>query len=133
LFGTQVANDDAMANLAETAVWSQWMHSAQVSRSLHYARWKEGRQDLDVSIVSLDPRTQKPRFTVAIKWSDKIPTTLSELRGLHALASKHALNRTPLVTTRTYTGNITLDGFEIEFMPLALHCYTIGRNLLRSS
>ena len=133
LFGPLTANDDAMTKLAEAAIWSQWMHSPQVSRSLHCASWKEGRQNLDVSIVSLDFRTHKPRFTVDINWHDKIPTTVSELRGLHALASKNVLSRTPLVTTRTFTGNITLDGFEIEFMPLALHCFTIGRKLLRGS
>ena len=133
LFGPLTANDDAMTKLAEAAIWSQWMHNPQVSRSLHCASWKEGRQNLDVSIVSLDPRTHKPRFTVAINWHDKIPTTVSELRGLHALASKNDLSRTPLVTTRTFTGNITLDGFEIEFMPLALHCFTIGRKLLRGN
>jgi predicted AAA+ superfamily ATPase len=131
LFGMVMADDEAMGNLAETAVWSQWLHSASVSRSLHYARWKAGRQDLEVDIVSLDSRTQKPRFAVEIKWSDRIPTTLSELRGLHALASKNALARTPLVTTRSYTGRTMMDGIEIEFMPVALHCYTIARNLLR--
>ncbi len=131
LFGMVMADDEAMGNLAETAVWSQWLHSAQVSRSLHYARWKAGRQDLEVDIVSLDPRTEKPRFAVEIKWSDRIPTALNELRGLHALASKNLLTRMPLVTTRTHTGKTTLDGIEIEFMPVALHCYTIARNLLR--
>lgn len=131
LFGMVMADDEAMGNLAETAVWSQWLHSASVSRSLHYARWKAGRQDLEVDIVSLDSRTQKPRFAVEIKWSDRIPTALSELRGLHALASKNPLARTPLVTTRSYTGRAMMDGIEIEFMPVALHCYTIARNLLR--
>lgn len=131
LFGMVMADDDAMGNLAETAVWSQWLHSAQVSRSLHYARWKAGRQDLEVDIVSIDPRTQKPRFAVEIKWSDRIPNALNELRGLRELAAKNPLARPPLVTTRTYTGKTTLDGIEIEFMPVALHCYTIARNLLR--
>ncbi len=131
LFGMVVADDEAMGNLAETASWAQWLHSAQVSRSLHYARWKSGRQDLEVDIVSVDARTQKPRFAVEIKWSDRIVQNLGELRGLRELAGKHALARTPLVTTRTHTGSATLDGMAIEFIPVALHCYTIGRNLLR--
>jgi predicted AAA+ superfamily ATPase len=133
LFGMIGAEDEAMGNLAETAVWCQWLHSAQVSRALHYARWKSGRQDLEVDIVSLDPRTQKPRFAVEIKWSDRAPSALNELRGLRELAAKHSLVRKPLVTTRTYTGEIHIDGINIEFMPVALHCYTIGRNLLRSN
>ena len=82
--------------------------------------------------MSLDPRTQKPRFAVEIKWSDRAPTALHELRGLRELAAKHPLARKPLVTTRTYTGEAQIEGIDIEFMPVALHCYTIGRNLLRS-
>jgi predicted AAA+ superfamily ATPase len=131
LFGMVQADDDAMGNLAETAVWSQWLHSAEISRSLHYARWKVGRQDLEVDIVSLDLRTQKPRFAVEIKWSDRIPGALSELRGISELAAKNPLVRMPLVTTRTYTGKTTVGGIEIEFMPVALHCYTVASNLLR--
>jgi uncharacterized protein len=131
LFGMVMADDDAMGSLAETAVWSQWLHSAEVSRSLHYARWKAGRQDLEVDIVSLDSRTQKPRFAVEIKWSDRAPTALNELRGLRELAGMHRLARVPLVTTRTYTGRAEVGGVAIEFMPVALHCYTIARNLLR--
>lgn len=131
LFGMVQADDDAMGNLAETAVWSQWLHSAEVSRSLHYARWKAGRQDLEVDIVSLDTRTQKPRFAVEIKWSDRPPTAIAELRGLRTLAQQNKLARPPLVTTRTYAGQADVDGVQLEFMPVALHCYTIGRNLLR--
>lgn len=133
LFGMVTADDEAMGNLAETAVWSQWLHSAEVSRSLHYARWKAGRQDLEVDIVSLDARTQKPRFAVEIKWSDRVPGALNELRGLRELACRHPLARIPLVTTRTYTGRADVDGVTIEFMPVALHCYTIARNLLRGT
>ena len=133
LFGMVSADDEAMGPLAETAVWSQWLHSTEVSRSLHYARWKAGRQDLEVDIVSLDPRTQKPRFAVEIKWSDRAPQVLAELRGLRELAARHKLVRAPLVTTRTVTAVHTVDGVTIEFIPVALHCYTIARNLLRGS
>ncbi|MCX7902684.1 MAG: ATP-binding protein, partial [Burkholderiaceae bacterium] len=131
LFGMVSAEDDALGLLAETAVWSQWLHSTEVSRWLHYARWKAGRQDLEVDIVSLDARTQKPRFAVEIKWSDRAPHALAELRGLRELAARHPLERTPLVTTRTVTAARAADGVPIDFMPVALHCYTIARNLLR--
>ncbi len=131
LFGSAQADDEAMGSLAETAVWSQWLHSAEVSRSLHYARWKSGRQDLEVDIVSLDPRTQKPRFAVEIKWSDRVATEPRELRGLRELAQRHTLARTPLVTTRSHTGKLEVDGLVIDCTPVALYCYTIARNLLR--
>lgn len=120
-----------MGQLAETAVCSHWLHSTDVSRSLHYARWKAGRQDLEVDIVSLDPRTQKPRFAVEIKWSDRTPQVLNELRGLHEIEARHRLARAPLVTTRKVTTKAELEGMTIEFLPVPLHCYTIARNLLR--
>lgn len=132
LFGFVRSEDEAMGNLAETAVWSQWLHDTVISQSLHYARWKSGRQTREVDIVSIDLRTQKPRFAVEIKWSDRIPGQLSELKGLKELADKHQLARQPLVTTRTYAGMADLEGTAVEFAPVALHCYTIARNLLRS-
>ena len=84
-----------------------------------------------MDIVSLDTATQKPRFAVEIKWSDRPPTALNELRGLRELATKHRLVRQPLVTTRTFSGQAVLDDLTLEFMPVALHCYTIARELLR--
>jgi len=133
LFGMVGPDDPAMGHLAETAVWSQWLHNAEISRSLHYARWKAGRQDLEVDIVSLDARTQKPKFAVEIKWSDNTPGQLNTLRGLRELAAGHKLARAPLVTTRTVTTQAEVDGITLEFMPVALHCYTIARNLLRGT
>lgn len=132
LFGMATASDEAMGRLAETAVWSQWLHSATESRALHYARWREGRQDLEVDLVALDDRSQKPSFAVEVKWSDRAPQNLGELRGLHTLALKHPLARTPLVTTRSYTGCAEIDGMAIDFMPVALYCYVIARQVLAS-
>lgn len=131
LFGFVGAEDEAMGHLAETAVWSQWLHDTNLSHSLHYARWKVGRQDLEVDIVSLDPSTQRPRFAVEIKWSDRPPHEPQSLRGIRELAARYPLLRSPLVTTRTYTGQMDSEGVAIVFEPVALHCYTIARNLLR--
>ena len=62
-----------------------------------------------------------------------ISSDRNELRGLHELAARHVLVRLPLVTTRTYSGTAVLGGSTlVEFMPVALHCYTIANNLLRS-
>ena len=132
LFGMVTASDEAMGRLAETAVWSQWLHNATMSSALHYARWREGRQDLEVDLVALDDRSQKPSFAVEVKWSDRAPQALGELRGLHTLALKHPLTRNPLVTTRSYTGRAEIDGMAIDFMPVALYCYVIARQVLAS-
>ncbi|HPB73738.1 MAG TPA: ATP-binding protein [Chromatiaceae bacterium] len=131
LFGFLGAEDEAMGNLAETAVWSQWLHDSHLTHSLHYARWTVGRQDLEVDIVSLDPPTQRPRFAVEIKWSDRPPHEVQTLRGIREFAARYPLVRNPLVTTRTYTGQMEVDGVAIDFVPVALHCYTIARNLLK--
>ena len=132
LFGYVDAHDPAIGSLAETAVWSQWLHSTSTIQSLHYARWKKGRSDLEVDLVSVDARTQAPRFLVEIKWSDRCYTDWSELRGIRELATSHSLVRRPLVTTLTVSGRGKEGEVEIDFMPTSLHCYTIARNLLRS-
>ncbi|TCJ12794.1 ATP-binding protein [Parasulfuritortus cantonensis] len=131
LFGYVGAGEPAMGALAETAVWSQWLHSTSMIQSLHYARWRQGRSDLEVDLVSLDIRTQKPRFAVEIKWSDAAYSNWGELRGIREFAARHELSRRPLVTTLTQAGQGRDGTTEIEFMPTSLHCYTIARNLLR--
>lgn len=128
LFGLVSAEDEAMGRLAETAVWSQWMHSTHLSMSLHYARWKSGRQILEVDIVSVNQRTQKPDFAVEVKWSDRIVDTPDDLRGLREFAAKHPLIHKPLlVTTRTRTDNTSQD---LHFLPTSLYCHSIARNLM---
>lgn len=131
LFGYVDAHDPAIGSLAETAIWSQWLHSTSTIQSLHYARWKQGRSDLEVDLVSVDARTQTPRFAVEIKWSDRCYSDWSELRGIRTLAASHVLARRPLVTTLTASGRGAEAGVEIDFVPTSLHCYTIARNLLR--
>jgi hypothetical protein len=59
------------------------------------------------------------------------PQTLNVLRGLRDFAARYSLARPPLVTTRTITAFAQVDGITIEFVPVAVHCYTIARNLLR--
>lgn len=133
LFGLIRSDDEAMGLLAETAVWSQWLHSAATIQSLTYARWKQGRADLEVDLIGLDPRLQKPRFAVEIKWSDKAVDDWSELRGLREFAAHHRLQRRPLVTTLTRATRGRDGKIEIDFVPTSLHAYTIARNLLRSA
>ena len=109
------------------------MHSTSIIQSLHYARWKQGRSDLEVDLVSVDARTQAPRFLVEIKWSDRCFEDWSELRGIRALAERYPLARRAMVTTLTASGTGKDGALELEFMPTSLHCYTIARNLLRST
>jgi predicted AAA+ superfamily ATPase len=133
LFGLISSADEAMGLLAETAVWSQWLHSASTIQSLTYARWRQGRVDLEVDLIGLDPRLQKPRFAVEIKWSDNAVDDWGELRGLREFATRHRLKWRPLVTTLTRATQGSDGRLEIDFVPTSLHCYTIARNLLRTT
>jgi uncharacterized protein len=130
LFGIARADDPAMGRLVENAIWSQWLHSTETIASLHYARWREGRTDYEVDLVGLNTRTQKPRFAVEIKWSDRAWQDPGELKPLRRFMEAHTLARAPLVTTLTQSGIQQIDGHAVEFSPSSLHCYTIARNLL---
>ncbi len=130
LFARVRGDDEAMGRLAETAIWSQWLHSTSTVQQLHYARWKEGRTDLEVDLVGINPSTQKPWFAVEIKWSDRPYSDWSELRGIRELAAKNKLARPPVVTTKTVSGIVDIEGQPFQFTPCSLHCYTVARNLL---
>lgn len=130
LFGIVRPQDPAMGHLVETAIWSQWLHSTDTIAGLHYARWREGRTDYEVDLVGIAASTQKPRFAVEIKWSDRAYSDWSELKGLRKFMAQHTLSRPPLVTTLTQSGSATIDGQTVDFVPSSLHCYTIARNLL---
>lgn len=125
LFGPVDEHHDAMGQLVETAVFSQWLHNTAFVDSLYYARWKSGEVDL----VSLDPR-QRPRFAVEVKWSDRAWDNAKEIRGLLDFAKRHALERPPLVTTLSLSGRKDFDGLTVEFAPSSLHCYTVAKNTL---
>ena len=133
LFGIVRMEDPALGRLVETAVWSQWLHSTDTIANLHFARWREGRTDYEVDLVGIAPATQKPRFAVEIKWSDRAYSDWSELKGLRKFMAQHTLARPPLVTTLTQAGTAVIDGQTVEFSPSSLHCYTIARNLLQQT
>jgi hypothetical protein len=38
-----------------------------------------------------------------------------------------------VVTTRTVSGIVDMEGVSVEFVPSSLHCYTVARNLLAQS
>ena len=126
LFGPIAEHDEAIGQLAETAVFSQWLHNSAYVQSLHYARWGQGEVDL----VSLEPGTQRPRFAIEVKWSDRAAEDPKALRQLASFAQRHKLSRPPLATTYSYSGSVTIDGVNIELTPTALHCYTVARNTL---
>ena len=119
LFSAFKDGDELLGNMVETAIFSQRFHNDP--HNLHYARWKDG----EVDQVMLDPLL-KPLWATEVKWSDrpfKSPKLLEKQVGF---CRKNELTSL-LVTTKTKQGKITLNGVKIEFIPAALHAYSIGR------
>lgn len=130
LFATLTADDPAMGNMAETAMFSQWFHSDQLSH-IHYARWKSGRQDREVDLVRCDPATLRPVWAYEVKWSDRYVSHPQELAGLIEFSKRNQTNPFPVAaSTRTRTAETIVDGVSIRHFPCAVHCYQIGRNVI---
>jgi uncharacterized protein len=131
LFSPVDQEDRAMGALAETAIFSQWFHSDELSR-IHYARWKSGRTEGEVDLVKIDPATMKPRWAYEIKWSDRYVDRPKELRGLVEFAKRHPSMPQPLgATTRSVlNADSEVDQVKIRHFPCALHCYQIGKNII---
>ena len=130
LFAPVHDGDEPMGAMAETAIFSQWLHS-DLMRYIRYARWKQGRADLEVDLVRIDAARLKPLWAYEIKWSDRFTGNRStELRGLIELAKKHGDIPLPVgATTKTLTRVTEVDGVKIKHFPCALHCYQIGKNV----
>jgi predicted AAA+ superfamily ATPase len=125
LFGNVEADSDSLGALAETAIYSQWLHSENI-RNICYARWKRG----EIDIVYQDLKSQNPLWAVEVKWSDRMANKPSELSEAIVFLQKNGLGRLS-VTTKTKSKQIVLDGVEIEFSPTSLYAYTVGKNLTR--
>ena len=128
LFGPIDADHPAVGAMAETAVYSQWLHATSFLERLYYARWKKG---LEVDLVGLAPGLRQAEWIVEVKWTDRFFERPAELKGVLAFAGNNALARPPVVTTRTRSGLKTVNGISLEFVPTSIHCYTIGRNVLQ--
>ena len=123
LFSPISADDPDMGAMVETAVFSQWFHSA--FSALHYARWKDG--EVDLVFVNSDG---KPDWASEVKWSDRFGAQSPELRNLIMFCKTHDL-REAIVTTRSERSDETVDGILITRVPASLYCYAIGRNVVR--
>lgn len=125
LFGYVTPESEAMGNLTETAIYSQWLHSWYMD-TLYYARWDGG----EVDIVNIVPGSKKPNWAVEVKWSDRVAESFGELKPLLRFAEKHGLKHV-LVTTRTYQGEIERNGLIVHFIPSSLQAYRLGKNILK--
>lgn len=124
LFAPVTSNDEAMGDLVETAVYSQWFHSDFTT--LHYARWANG----EVDMVYLGP-DQKVMWTVETKWSDRFYEKPGELKSLCAFCHDNNL-KSALVTTITKEGTKLCKNIIYTFRPASLYSYMVGANLIRN-
>ena len=120
LFAPVSAGAENLGSLVETAIFSQWFHRAHFTT--YYARWQGG----EVDIVGLNKEQRKPSWAVEIKWSDHFARQPQKLKSLRAFASLNALKQV-VVTSKTITETVELEGLTVKFAPAALYCYTVGR------
>lgn len=125
LFGYVDADHEAMGALAETAIYSQWLHHSHIDR-IYYARWKEGEVDL----VYLNPVSQKPVWAVEVKWSDRAESNDDPARHIVGLYRADKSLRDASVTTRTWRGERDVRGVRVQFSPTSELVYMLGKNLL---
>lgn len=124
LFGNVSKSSDAIGALAETAIYSQWLHTPNI-QNICYAHWKKG----EIDIVYLDSQTQKPDWIVEVKWSDRIANNLSELSHIVEFMTKHHIQKA-CVTTQTIAKFEYLGKRGVEFVPTSIYAYTVSKNLM---
>lgn len=122
LFSPISGEDQAIGEVAETAVYAQWFHSETL---LHYARWKNGEVDI-VNIGS----GQKILWAMEVKWSDRFYQRPAELKNVITFCHANHLT-SAAVTTKTKTGSMIVENVHLIFVPTSLYCYTVGHDLVR--
>jgi predicted AAA+ superfamily ATPase len=120
LFSPIAEDDEIAGHLVETAIFSQWQH---ISHTLYYGRWSQG----EIDIVNLS--SDQPGWCVEIKWTNKPAEDYSLLKNVKFFCSLHHLNN-PTVTTYDISKVAIIDGVEYTFIPSALYCYQVGKNLI---
>lgn len=123
LFSPIAETDQETGNMVETAIFSQWMHRENMD--LKYARWKMGRSEGEVDMVSIDNKLFKPQWCVEIKWSNRYFEKTGDLASLLFFCKKNSF-KASVVTTIDILGNKSLDDLELTFLPAAVYAYNVG-------
>ena len=127
LFGPLTSDHEDMGHLAETALFAQWFHEQTMAHSINYARWDGG----DVDFVGQISAAPSIRWATEITWSDRPYTRPDSVTGIIEFFRTNHLERTPMITTLTKTGQRTVRGVLVEYLPTSLYCYTVGKNSTR--
>ena len=114
-----------MGNLAETAIFSQWLHSGQIMNSIYYSRWKGG----EIDMVAVDPKSQQPTFALEVKWSDNIYK--NSIKNISQFYIMHKEKARLTMTSKTKSEVLKIEGTKgkIYVMPSSIYAHTVGKNL----
>ena len=121
LFTPIQSTDDLMGNLAETAIYSQWLHRKWFKP--YYAGWHKGEVDL----IYLNEKTMKPGWAVEIKWSNRFFNKPGELKSLITFCKKNKLD-SALITTIDKEGFALIQNLKFYFVPISTYAYIVGKN-----
>lgn len=127
LFSPISSSDQAIGNMVETAILSQWMHRENLN--LNYARWKD-RKEGEVDLVLLDDKNFKPIWAIEIKWSNRYVEKTNELNSIIHFCKNNNL-QSALVTTINQESNKTFQEIDFTFIPSSVYAYNIGVNTLK--
>lgn len=123
MFSPVQETDEAAGRMIETAIFSQWMHRANMN--LKYARWKMGRAEGEVDMVCIDNKAFKPLWCVEIKWSDRYYGMPQDLVSLLSFCKNNNL-KSAVVTTIVEQGNKSIEETELIFLPVSVYAYNNG-------
>mgnify|MGYP002795032747 CR=1 FL=1 len=116
--------DELMGAMAETAIFSQWMHRQNFTP--YYARWSNG----EVDMVGINQKNLKPAWVLEIKWSDKYLKEPKKLKNLIKFCLENNLTQA-LVTTINHFEVKQVHGIEITFIPCSTYAFTVGLNTIQ--
>lgn len=131
LFQPISETDEEIGNMVETAIFAQWI--PRQGADIHYANWRmNAKTQGEVDIVGLNKATQKPKWAVEIKWTDRYYDRPGELDSLLSFMEKNHLNDA-IVTSIHGEGIKELENVNLVFIPSACYAYIVGENTLKQT
>jgi len=127
LFGPVTGDHEDMGHLTETAIFAQWFHDQYLHDAINYARWDGGEVDFVGHLNTSPPM----KWVAEIKWTDRPYTHPETVKGIIEFARTNNLEGRAKITTKTRTGQRTIKGQLVEYIPNSLYCYAIGKNITK--
>jgi len=128
LYGLVGPDDTEMlGRLVETSIFSQLIHSAELTSLCHYARLKKGGGEVD--LVLIDPDF-KVTICIEIKWRDGLfHGKTNELKHMIEFLKSNN-QKSAIVTTKTELDIKQIDGIDIYFSQSCSVCLQLGKVII---